>query len=156
MGGELPAHWKDRGGEDEIKIEVRVRGGGGLLCKLESRSGQARTIGASVTIAIVSRVVAFASFSHMPIDIKMAARNLGHDGLEGVLIRFRTEEDDLATRLASFLLRVELVTIDADQSAIRRHVRTSFLRLRRCRDLQCPRPQIEEWYKERYGDRLLE
>ena len=44
----------------------------------------------------------------------MAARNLVHDGLEGDLIRFRTEEDDLATRLASFLLDEELVTIYAE------------------------------------------
>ena len=33
----------------------------------------------------------------------------------GVLISFRTEEDDLVTRLASFLLRVELITIDAER-----------------------------------------
>ena len=53
--------------------------------------------------------------SHVPIDIKMAARNLVYDGLKGVLIRFRTEDDDIATRLASFLLRVELLTIYAER-----------------------------------------
>ena len=73
-----------------------------------------QTIGASVTIAIVSRAVA--SFSLVPINIKMTAHNLGHDGLEGVLIRFRTEED-MATRLTSFLLRVELLTIYAERES---------------------------------------
>ena len=50
-----------------------------------------------------------------PLDLKMAARNLVHDGLEGDLIRFRTEQNDLAMRLASFPLRVELITIDVER-----------------------------------------
>ena len=53
--------------------------------------------------------------SLVPIDIKIAARDPVHDGLKGVLIRFRTEDDDMATRLASLLLRVELVTIYAER-----------------------------------------
>ena len=41
--GELHADWEDGGGEDEINIEVRD--GGGLLCKLGSRSGRHEPLG---------------------------------------------------------------------------------------------------------------
>ena len=76
--GGTPCRLRRRDREDEIAIGVR---GCRLLRKLGSRSGQARTIGASGTYAIVSRVVAFASFFLVPIDLKMAACDPVHDGL---------------------------------------------------------------------------
>ena len=53
-------------------------------------------------------------FFLVPFGLKMAACNLVHDGLEGNLIRFHTKQNDLAMRLTSFLLRVELVMIDVE------------------------------------------
>ena len=70
----------------------------------------------------------------------MAAHNLVHDGLKGILTHFRTEENDLA-RLASFLLGVELITRYAE--------RECNMVVHKDKDAAA---FSKEWFKERYED----